>query len=82
MLAYLASKRDDLHWAARLHGANEVLREANGLTLLPFLQPLHDESLERILAGIGEAARAEEWRRGRTAPIEKTVAEALSRAPD
>ena len=49
VLAYLASMADDLRWAARLHGANEVLREANGLTLLPFLQPLHDESVERIL---------------------------------
>ena len=79
VLAYLASMADDLRWAARLHGANEVLREANGLTLLPFLQPLHDESVERILGSIGEEARAEQWALGRTIPIEKTVAEALSR---
>lgn len=79
VLAYLASMHDDPGWAARLHGANEILREANGLTLLPFLQPLHDESVERILGAIGEAGREEQWRLGRTTPLEKTVAEALAR---
>ena len=79
VLAYLASSHDDARWAARLHGANEVLREANGLTLLPFLQPLHDESVERILATIGPEERDEQWRLGRITPVEKTVTEALNR---
>ena len=58
-----------------------MLREANGLTLLPFLQPLHDESVERILAAIGPAERDEQWRLGRITPVEKIVAEALAGRP-
>lgn len=77
LLAYLASRRGDLAWAAELHGADEILREAAGLTLLPFLQPLQAESVERIREVLGEDALLTHWKAGRDAPLEKTVAAVL-----
>jgi predicted ATPase len=81
VLAFLAARRDEPEWAAHLHGANEVLREANGLTLLPFLEPLYHQSLERITGALGPARVEQLWHVGRTTPLAKTVAEALARDP-
>lgn len=80
LLAYLASRRGELAWAAALHGADEILREAAGLTLLPFLQPLQAESVARIREVLGEEALAARWKAGRETPLEKTVAEVLGAA--
>lgn len=80
VLAYLASAHGQMEWSARLHGANEIQRTANGLTLLPFLQPLHDESVARLREALGPPVLDELWQVGRTTPLEKIVAEALSGA--
>lgn len=80
ILATLASANGELEWSALLHGAAELQREANGLTILPFLRPLHDESVARLHEGLGEAQTAELWLLGRAMPLEKLVPEALARA--
>jgi hypothetical protein len=77
LLAYLASQQGQLEWSARLHGVNDVQREAVGLTRLPFLQPLEDESLALLREQLGEAEVDRLWHDGRAAPVEKIVAEAL-----
>ena len=79
LLATLASAHGEVDWSALLHGAAERQREANGLTILPFLRPLHDESVERLLAALGSDQLDERWRLGRAMPIEKLVPEALAR---
>jgi ATP/maltotriose-dependent transcriptional regulator MalT len=79
VLATLASEHGELEWAAHLHGAAELQREANGLTILPFLRPMHDESVARLRASLDEAILDELWQRGRATPLEKTVREALDR---
>jgi hypothetical protein len=79
LLATVASARGDADWSALLHGAAELQREANGLTILPFLRPLHDESVERLRAALGAEELERRWQLGRTMPLEKLVAEALSR---
>jgi hypothetical protein len=81
LLATVASALGDADWSALLHGAAELQREANGLTILPFLRPLHDESVERLRAALGEEAMCERWQLGRTMPLEKLVSEALARRP-
>jgi non-specific serine/threonine protein kinase len=80
LLATLASAHGQIEWSALLHGAAELQREANGLVILPFLQPLHDESVERLRDAVGDERLAEMWRLGRQMPLEKLVPEALARA--
>ena len=84
VLAALASARGvasgdqaQLALSARLHGANEVQREANGLGVFPFLQPVLDESVARLVETLGQARVDELWRSGRADPLDKIVAEAL-----
>jgi non-specific serine/threonine protein kinase len=79
VLAALASEHGELEWSAHLHGAAELQREANGLTILPFLRPMHDESVARLRSALDEATLEDRWQHGRTTPLEKTVREALDR---
>ena len=81
LLATQSSAVGDVDWSALLHGAAELQREANGLTILPFLRPLHDESVERLRAALGDDELARRWQLGRSMPLEKLVPEALSRHP-
>jgi predicted ATPase len=82
LLATVSSADGDMEWAARLHGAAELQREANGLTVLPFLRPLHDESVARLRDALGQAQLDELWAVGRATPLEKIVNEALGRRID
>ena len=82
LLANLASAHDEPEWSALLHGAAELQREATGLAILPFLQPLHDESVERLRAAMDPDELERAWRLGRSLPLEKLVAEALSRTSE
>jgi tetratricopeptide (TPR) repeat protein len=84
VLAALVSARgaaagDDAQLAlsARWHGANELQREANGLAVFPFLQPVQEESVAQIVAALGQATVDELWQEGRATPLSKIVAEAL-----
>ena len=79
VLATLASGHGELDWSAYLHGAAELQREANGLTILPFLRPMHDESVARLRSALDANALDELWQQGRSAPLEKTVLEAVDR---
>ncbi len=80
VLATLASAHGDADWSALLHGAAELQREANGLTILPFLRPLHDDSVARLREQLDPAELSRRWNLGRTMPLEKLVAEAMARA--
>lgn len=80
LLACLESQRGEHEWAALLHGAAEMQRDANGLAILPFLEPLHAESVERVETALGSVGMAEAWHRGRCCPLAKVVAEALNRS--
>ena len=79
LLASLESERDEHEWSALLHGAAEMQRDANGLAILPFLEPLHGQSVDRLTDALGADATEHAWRLGRSMPMEKVVAEALSR---
>lgn len=81
LLANLASSLGDLEWSALLHGAAELRREAVGLTILPFLQPMHDQSVARLTDAFGADRLRELWDRGRSLPLDKLVTEALNRNP-
>ena len=80
LLASLESEKGEHEWSALLHGAAEMQRDANGLAILPFLEPLHEQSVQRITDALGADATARAWRLGRSMPMEKVVAEALSRS--
>jgi predicted ATPase len=80
LLATLASAHGEMDWSALLHGAAELQREAVGLTILPFLRPLHDDSVERLGAHFDAAELARRWTLGRDLPFEKLVPEAVARA--
>jgi hypothetical protein len=80
VLATLASAHGDAEWSAHLHGAAELQRDANGLTILPFLRPMHDESVERLRGSLSATAFDTLWQLGRATPLEKTVLEALDRS--
>ncbi len=82
LLATVSSANGEMEWAARLHGAAELQREANGLTVLPFLRPLHDESVARLRDALGQQQLDELWAVGRSTPLEKIVNEALGRRLD
>ena len=82
LLANLASAHDDPEWSALLHGAAELQREATGLAILPFLQPLHDESVERLRAAMDPDELERAWQLGRSLPLEKLVSEALGRTAE
>ncbi len=81
LLANLASAHGQVEWSALLHGAAELQRERTGLAILPFLQPLHDESVERLHAAMDAEELERLWKLGRGLPLEKLVPEALSRSP-
>jgi predicted ATPase len=79
LLASLASGHGELEWSARLHGAAELQREANGLAILPFLQPLHVQSVDSVVDALGQERFDAIRVAGRGAPVQKLVAEAVDR---
>lgn len=81
VLATLESADGKEELAAVLHGAAELQRNANGLTILPFLRPMHDESVARLHAALGADRTADLWQQGRDTPLEKLVAEVLADRP-
>lgn len=79
LLANLATTHGEWEWSARVHGAAELQREAIGMTILPFLRPLHDESVAALHEHLAPAELEARWIAGREAPLEKIVTEALER---
>ena len=64
-------------WSARLHGAAEIGQQANAVTIWPFFQPLHDDSVQRLREALGASRLDELWRGARAIPMIEIVAEAL-----
>ena len=62
LLACLASAEGAFDWSARLHGAAEIGQQANAVTIWPFFQPLHDESVQRLREALGAARLDQLWR--------------------
>jgi hypothetical protein len=77
LLACLASADGAFEWSARLHGAAEIGQQANAVTIWPFFQPLHDESVQRLREALGASRLDELWRDARAIPMSEIVAEAL-----
>jgi hypothetical protein len=79
LLASLASAHEDVEWSALVHGAAELQREANGLPILPFLEPLHAQSVESLVLAMGQERFDEIRGLGRSTPMAKIVNEAVER---
>ncbi len=77
LLACLASAEGAFEWSARLHGAAEIGQQANAVTIWPFFQPLHDESVQRLREALGASRLDELWRDARSIPMSEIVGEAL-----
>ena len=77
LLACLASADGAFEWSARLHGAAEIGQQANAVTIWPFFQPLHDDSVQRLREALGASRLDELWRGARSIPMSEIVAEAL-----
>jgi non-specific serine/threonine protein kinase len=77
LMACLASFAGDHERAARLHGAAEIGQQANAVTIWPFFQPLHDESVQRLRDTLAPERFDELWREGRATPMNEIVSESL-----
>lgn len=77
MLACLDSADGDEEWALVLHGSAEVLREATGLTVLPWLSDMVDDSVEGLRGRVERDRFRRCWDDGRSRPLAKVVSEAL-----
>jgi predicted ATPase len=77
LLASIAGPQGHDELAVKMHGAAEIQREANGMTVLPFLRPLFEESLPPLRNSLGDANFDRLWREGRSTPLEKLVQEVL-----
>ena len=77
LLACLASAEGAFDWSARLHGAAEIGQQANAVTIWPFFQPLHDESVQRLREALGVARLDQLWQEARSIPMREIVSEAL-----
>jgi non-specific serine/threonine protein kinase len=80
ILACLAGAQRKPLLAARLFGASEVVREASGAMLLPFLAPVFVEGIDRTRAALGQMAFDVAWAEGRATPLEQIVQMALAEA--
>jgi hypothetical protein len=77
-LVVVAERRSAWEWAARLHGAAEVLRESVGstaLSLSPAEQAAYETAVATTRAELGDHAFAAAMADGRTLPPEQ-IAEA------
>ena len=65
--------------AARMFGAVEALRERLGdLLIVSSRRDMYEQASARIVAGIGDAAMAEAWQEGRTAPLDDVITDSLA----
>ncbi len=78
-LAALALDAGDARRASRFAGAAQALYERTGVPLEPHEQALRDGYVARLDQALDEEVGALEWERGRTAPFETIVVEALGR---
>jgi predicted ATPase len=77
LMACLASSVGDHERSARLHGAAEIGQQANAVTIWPFFQPLHEQSVDRVRGALTPSRLDELWRRGRSTPMSEIVNESL-----
>jgi predicted ATPase/DNA-binding XRE family transcriptional regulator len=65
--------------AARMFGAVEALRERLGdLLIVSSRREMYEQALARIADKIGEAALADAWQEGRTAPLDEVITDSLT----
>jgi ATP/maltotriose-dependent transcriptional regulator MalT len=62
-------------WAARLWGAAEFLREANGTPLPAMWHSDYEHSVAAARSSLGEQAFSAHWAAGRTLPLEQALAD-------
>jgi predicted ATPase/DNA-binding CsgD family transcriptional regulator len=78
VLACLAGARNQPLLAARLFGAAEVLREASGATIIPWLAPVFADGVERTRAALGRVSFDIAWAEGRATSLDEIVHLALA----
>ncbi len=78
VLACLAGARREPLLAARLFGAAEVLREATGAMVLPWLAPVFAEGVERTRAALSQVEFDVAWAEGRATPLDQIAQMALA----
>ena len=66
-----------LRRAARLFGATEALREAEGIARLPYFRPFHERGLATLRAQLDPAIQAAAWAEGRAMSLEEAIDYAL-----
>jgi hypothetical protein len=77
LLAWVASAWGQPRRAARLGGAVEALREAQGVPVASDWQAGHEQAVRAMRAALGEEAFAAAWAEGRALSPEDAVALAL-----
>ena len=78
-LAALAAAEGRAARAARLLGVSEAFHEARRFHLLPYLRPEHDRAVASARAGLDPHAFTTAWTEGRTMPLDRALALALTR---
>jgi predicted ATPase/class 3 adenylate cyclase/DNA-binding CsgD family transcriptional regulator len=73
-LAGVVSALGEPAWAARLYGAAEVLRDVNGIPLVPVFRAEYESSVTATRVQLGEQAFAAAWAEGRTLTPEQALA--------
>jgi predicted ATPase/class 3 adenylate cyclase len=79
-LAAVAAAQGDAERAAMLFSAAEVLREAIGVPLPPFIRSNFEQHVADTRAALGEGRFVEIWAKGRTLTLDAAIAYALMEA--
>ncbi len=74
----LAAKAGRVERAARLLGAAQALRDANGSVVEPVDRPIHVRSIAAARQALGDPAFTAAWDTGRATPLEQMIDEALT----
>ena len=73
-----AASLDALRWAVRLAGASAALRESWQTPLIPLIESVMNEGLERARQVLDPALYAAAWAEGQAMSLDKSLAEALA----
>jgi ATP/maltotriose-dependent transcriptional regulator MalT len=74
-LAAVVAAQGELHWAARLWGAAEVLRDGMGSPIPPIYRANYERSVAAARTQLGEQAFATAWAEGGTMTLDQVLGE-------
>ena len=76
-LAWVACAEGGFERAAHLLGAQAALRERVGAIVPPTVRPVHDSTIAKIHASLGETVFATLWQEGRSMSLAQAISYAL-----